>query len=73
MTTDFPASTSKAERRAVSVSLAGSDAPIYCEGGCGGIVGFVPKGHRMIHYLDIKYAHWCVQCAAADRAKQPNK
>jgi hypothetical protein len=47
------------------------DVPIFCAGGCGEVVGYLPKG---LAYEDKGYEHWCPACEAVDMAsKRPAK
>ncbi|HEY5705124.1 MAG TPA: hypothetical protein VIS96_06080 [Terrimicrobiaceae bacterium] len=46
------------------------DIPIFCAGGCGEVVGFLPKGHKVLAYKARSYEHWCPTCEAADISKK---
>jgi hypothetical protein len=46
------------------------DIPIFCAGGCGEVVGYLPKGHRVLIYKGRGYEHWCSTCEAADISKK---
>ena len=42
------------------------DTPIFCAGGCGDIVGYLPKGHKVLTYHGRGYEHWCANCESED-------
>jgi hypothetical protein len=44
--------------------------PIFCAGGCGEVVGYLPKGHKVLTYKGRGYEHWCPTCTAADISKK---
>jgi hypothetical protein len=44
--------------------------PIFCAGGCGEVVGYLPKGHKVLNYKGRGYEHWCPTCEAADISKK---
>ena len=46
------------------------DIPIFCAGGCGEVVGYLPKGHKVLTYKGRGYEHWCPMCEAADISKK---
>ena len=47
-----------------------NDIRIFCAGGCGEVVGFLPKGHKVLTYKGRGYEHWCPKCEAADVSKK---
>jgi hypothetical protein len=47
-----------------------SDVPIFCAGGCGEVVGYLPKGHKVLTYKGRGYEHWCPKCEAAEISKK---
>jgi len=46
------------------------DIPIFCAGGCGEVVGYLPKGHKVLTYKGRGYENWCPVCEAADIARR---
>ena len=47
-----------------------SDIPIFCVGGCGEVVGYLPKGHKVLTSQGRGYEHWCPTCEAADISRK---
>jgi hypothetical protein len=45
------------------------DVPIFCTGGCGEVVGYLPKG-ELLAYKGQGYEQWCPACQAADTARE---
>ena len=44
------------------------DVPIFCSGGCGEVVGYLPKGNVLAY--KGSYEQWCPACEAADMARK---
>ena len=53
------------------VQYISEDTPIICAGGCGQIIGYLPKGHKVLTYRHSRgYEHWCPECESADRYRK---
>ena len=65
-----PGSREKLAETADGSGAHGHDIPIFCAGGCGEVVGYLPKGHKVLTYKGRGYEHWCPTCEAADISKK---